>query len=464
MGAQLATAAKALSAATERYNALEESAALETHQLRRDNQEFENLLRRKDEELQRKKQSASTELQVKAARQLQLATEQVEKLKADLTRSGQKQIGLATELETFKLQHTVVVEDLRVELSDLSRQMREQAFELAKAQKSVEERDMNLQLAANRLRASVEEVERQKTQLVHQENQLALLESKLSRSIPVDDEEMQRRRQHDESNWNQRLAALEHALAAEKQTMSLLKEQQRTSISIEREKAAHAVARAKAVAEELEVANLCLAERKKQREQEKKAFDDEKQELRDRITSLAKEIESLQRQSANSEEVGNRKCLEFEIDRLSEQLRIARHETETIQREARKRVEEVAEQTKKIQLEYEASRKVEMEQEISKHKSAASLAERAELEVRHALETLMEERDFLAHKVQSMERATPRSTSALSETRVELQKAKQKIAVLEEKLARGDTSRSKDVEGKIAQLSARERRSAEEQK
>uniref|UniRef100_K3WYW7 Uncharacterized protein n=1 Tax=Globisporangium ultimum (strain ATCC 200006 / CBS 805.95 / DAOM BR144) TaxID=431595 RepID=K3WYW7_GLOUD len=465
---QLATSEHALQVATERYNALETAVTQENHQLRRDKHELEGMLRRKDDELQQENQIILKETQTRAVSQLKIVTDQLERLKTEVKRSEQIQNGLKVELDALKAdkrQRSVEFESLRLEFSHLTRQLSEQACDLAKAQEAVKEKDGALQLVESHLSTSANEVERQKTQLLHQENQLQLLETKLNRSIPVDDEELQRKRQMEESNWNQRLAALEYALAAEKQTTTLLNEQHRTSIAIEREKAAHAIAQAKAVAEELEVANMCLAERKKQRKQEKQAFKDEKQELHDRVTSLVTEIEHLrvlQQQAATSQESGVRVTLENKIARLTEQLRVVKHESEEIREEERKHAAALAEQL--AQLKVEASWKAEMEQEINKHKSAANAAEAAELEVRRALEAMAEERDLLVHKVQTMERATPRNTATLWETRVELQKARQKIVALEEQTARSDSSRLKDQEGRLAQLSTRERKSTEEQK
>lgn len=467
MGSQQRSAEKALSAATERYKKLEESSALEKHQLRLDKQELEAMLRRKDEKLHLRSQQIVKELNKKASAEPKLVGDQVEKLKAELKRAEQRTTGLKSELDTLKaevIQRSSTVEQLRTELAQSALRTREQELSLAKAHSSILERETSLQQAQCRLDASLEDLEWHKKHLMHQENQLQLLESKLSRSISVDDDEVQKRKHFEESNWNQRLAAMEHALASEKQSAASLKEQQRTSIAIERERAEHAVAQFKAVAEELEVANLCLAERKKQREQEKRAFGDEKQELQTRVAVLIAEIQSLQQQQSSQPCEDQESQYRLEIERLTTDLQSAKRGLESVRTVAQKQIELFAQQTEHEKREHEALWQSKLEYEVSMYKSTANLAETAELQVRHVLESLMEERDSLVHKVQMMERSTPRSTSVLSETRVELQKAKLKIVALEDKLARGETSRAKDVDGKIAQLSARERKSTEEQK
>lgn len=472
MESQQRSAEKALSVAAERYKKLEEGSAQEKHQLRHDKEELENILRRKEDELQLRTQQISKELDKKASCQLKVVGDQVEKLKAELKRSEQRSFGLKSELDTLKaevVRRCSTIEQLRTELDQSTLHTREQELSLAKANSAILEKETSLQHAQSQLNASLEDVEWHRKQLLHQENQLQLLESKLSRSIPADDEEVQRRKQADESNWNQRLAAMEHALASEKQNVSSLREQQRTSIAIERERAEHAVAQFKAVTQELEVANLCLAERKRQREQEKRTFDGEERELQARIGASEAEARSLrqelqQQSSKPSEDCEARKRLESEIRRLIIELQAAKRESESVRSNAQERFEQLVQQTENDKREREASWQSKLEHQVSEYRSAASLAETAELKVRHALECLMEERDALTQKVQSLERATPRGTSALSETRVELQKAKLKIVALEDKLARGESSRAKDVDGKIAQLSARERKSAEEQK
>lgn len=410
--------------AIERCKNLEEAASQEKHQLRLDKQELESVLRRRNEELQLKTQQIAREVEKKANAQLKQLSDQAEKLRTDLKRAEARAANLTSELgraQSDAAQHSATVDKLRAEAAETALRAREREDVMMETNSALADKELALQLSQRQLDASLEDVEWHKKQLLHVENQLQLLESKLSRSLPVEDEEAQRRKQADECTWHQRVAALEHALASERQSVLSLKETQRTSILTEQEKATHAVAQCKAVTDELEVANLCLAERKKQREQEHAAFTEERQALQLRVASLGAEVASLQEKQAAAR----------------------------LEAEARER---------------EAARVLELEHEVSEHKSATNRAETAELETRRALELLSEERDVLVQKLQVMERTTPRSASALSEARVELLRAKQKIASLEDKLAHGDSARAKDIDGRIAHLSARERKATDEQK
>ncbi|KAF1781149.1 hypothetical protein GQ600_7742 [Phytophthora cactorum] len=138
-------------------------------------------------------------------------------------------------------------------------------------------------------------------------------------------------------------------------------------------------------------ANLCLLERKRQRDQEQKAFEEKLKEYTDRVVNLSSEKDALQR----------------EIEALRSQYQ---------------QLQQVKEQSG-----YEAA----------------------------AIEKKLQEE--LAGK-------PGRHHASLSELRVELQKAKQKIAALEEQLSRNGSIRTSEIDGKLAQLSARERRVVEEQR
>lgn len=70
----------------------------------------------------------------------------------------------------------------------------------------------------------------------------------------------------------------------------------------------------------------------------------------------------------------------------------------------------------------------------------------------------------LAHALATPRGKSVRHQASLSEARAELQKAKHKIATLEEQLSRNGSIRTTEIDGKLAQLSARERRVAEKQR
>uniref|UniRef100_H3HEC4 Uncharacterized protein n=1 Tax=Phytophthora ramorum TaxID=164328 RepID=H3HEC4_PHYRM len=218
--------------------------------------------------------------------------------------------------------------------------------------------------------------------------QATALEAKLSRSVPVDDEELQSRQQREESAWHQRVSALEHALVAERQNTALFRDQQRRAIAMEQEKAVHAVEQAQAVAAELATANICLLERKRQREQEQHAFEQKLKEYADRAKEQAATTETI---------------LQEEVASLKGEL-----------------------------------------------KSLTEIRENLDRALAHAL---------ASPKVKSA-----RHQASLSEVRAELQKAKQKITGLEEQLSRNGSIRTSEIDGKLAQLSARERRGAEDQR
>lgn len=470
-GSQLRAAEHSLASVSERHRKLEEAATQEKQQLRHDKHELERMLRQRDDELQTRTQLAAKELGAKLSTELKSAKGQLEKLRTELRRSEARTASLTSELSKFRADGAAqasAIEQLQAELARSALRTRELELSLTSARSDVLEKDAALQLAQSRLDAALEDVEWHKQQLVHQTNQLQLVEAKLSRSVAADDDEAQRRRQLDESNWHQRVAGLEHALAAEKQAVASLQEQHDRSVASEKERAEHAVAQCRAVTEELEVANLCLLERKRQREHDSQAFSDEKQALEFRITALMVEVGRLQQHDVLHRDATDtdpeRQRLELEVERLREQLQCAREQVDATQRSAQHQIEDATARADRECLEIASTTRAAAEREIRELQTAANRAEVAELEVRHALESLADERDLLLQRVQALERAMPRSSAALSETRVELQRARQRIASLEEKLSLSEASRTKDVDSKLAQLSARERKATDEHK
>lgn len=403
-----------LAATIERYRCLEKTASQEKTQLRRDKQKLERLVRLKEDEVHQR--LAKAEVQTQSAQtQLQLVTKQ-------LSHAQQAQEALRLDLkaaQTDYKQLQTTISDLHHDLTVRNEDIASLNATLSLANISVESKTRLLQQAEARIEASSREMERQQTIVEEHAQQIHELETKLSRSIPVDDEELQSRQQREESAWHQRVSALEHVLVAERQHTALFREQQRKAVQMEREKATHAVEQAQAVAAELATANLCLLERKRQREQEQEAFQVTLKEYAGRIAGLASDKDALER----------------DIEALRSQYQQLQHLKE-------QSVEEAADNDKKLKEELATVR-----EEL---KNLTEIRENLDRALAHAL-------------------ATPRGKSArhqasISELRVELQKAKQKIATLEAQLSHNGSSRTSEIDGKLAQLSARERRVVEEQR
>lgn len=439
--------AMALSAS--RYESLEKSALQEKQQLRRDKVEIEYLLKRREEELQSKIQLLAKEQSTLLTAQLSNANNQVAQLEIDRKKADQRLRNMAADIVNLTIeqrQARELVLKLKAELdasalrnSDLSRR-------LDAAIAGHEQVERRLQQSEQQVKAGTEELERHVKLVLHQENQLQLLESKLSRSIPVDDEELQRRRHQEDSSWHQKVSALEHALVSEQQKMELLRDQHQTAILTEREKATHAIRQAKTVADELETANLCIAERKRQREQAASEFEAQKQQLVAQIDALSGKLVQIRahHDSEGSCWMSEKATMERELGSLREQLAAVKAD----------------QQLHADQSQADATWKGAMEKDVSAFRSVAESSERAASELRSALAILTEERDALVQKFHALETATLRPSAALSETRVELQRAKQKIASLKERLAESDTGSSRGRDSH-AQLTVR---LAEEQK
>ncbi|KUF97279.1 hypothetical protein AM588_10006598 [Phytophthora nicotianae] len=400
------------------FDMSKQAASQEKTQLRRDKQELERLIRLKEDEVSQRqaKATAKAEAEAQSAQtQLNLVTKQLNQAQQvlDTFRLDLK----AAQTDNKQVQGTIrdLHHDLKVRNEDVERL----SSKLTASNTNAENKTRLLQQTEARIEASSKEIERQQTLLEDQAHQIHELEAKLSRSVPVDDEELQNRQQREESAWHQRVSALEHALVAERQQTALFREQQRKALLMEQEKATHAVEQAQAVAAELATANLCLLERKRQREQEQKAFEEKLTEYGDRIADLSSDKGSLER------ELGTLRTQYQQLQQLKE-----------------KSENESAVNEKTLQEEV-----VAVKEEL---KNLTEIRENLDRELAYAL-------------------ATPRGKSArhhanISELRVELQKAKQKIAALEEQLSHNGSIRTSEIDGKLAQLSARERRVAEEQR
>ncbi|OWY99067.1 hypothetical protein PHMEG_00030002, partial [Phytophthora megakarya] len=398
-----------LASTVDRHRNLESSYAQEKAQLRRDKQELELLIRLKENEMETRQFQTAT----KAEEQVQSATAQLNIVTQQLTHTQQAFDGLQRELKTAltdnkQLQDTIhnLQHDVKTRIEDVENL----TSKLAIANTTADSKRTLLQTTETRVEEYSKEIKRQQVLLEEQAQQMQVLEAKISRSVPVDDEELQSRHQKEESAWHQRVSALEHALVAERQNTALFQEQQRKAVIMEQEKAAHAVEQAQAVAAELATANLCLLERKRQREHEQNAFEDRVAEL-----------------------VSDRAALESEFNTLRLQ-------------------HDQLEQTRKQSVEDAVATENKLLEEIAIMKEELKNL----TEIRENLDRA------LAHALASPRAKSVRLQANLSEQRAELHKAKQKIVILEEQLSRSGSIRTSEIDGKLAQLSARERRSVEE--
>ncbi|RHY78862.1 hypothetical protein DYB38_010634 [Aphanomyces astaci] len=104
---------------------------------------------------------------------------------------------------------------------------------------------------------------------------------------------------HDmETTWLQKIATLEHALAQARAKLDAEREKFHLELQAERDRVHHVVTQAKSVADELETANLCLAERKRQREADQDAFEAREKRAAAAIARLTEELQELQQHKA----------------------------------------------------------------------------------------------------------------------------------------------------------------------
>lgn len=174
-----------------------------------------------------------------------LAAQYVEELRGDCLQSQSDEY--SAEFNRYK---TLVTESER---------------EIAILRASLTGKEIQLVTQAAKLASTEQQLTNAAQQRIYQTNLLQELECKLHQSIPNDQAHEQLQIEN-EKKWNQRLSAIEHLLALEKQNAAILKDQQQVTLSIERDKVVHATKQMRVMANELETANLCLAERKKQRE------------------------------------------------------------------------------------------------------------------------------------------------------------------------------------------------------
>ncbi|OQR98702.1 hypothetical protein ACHHYP_08271 [Achlya hypogyna] len=96
-----------------------------------------------------------------------------------------------------------------------------------------------------------------------------------------------------EGVWLAKIAALEAALAQASAALQAGEEKFALALAHEKAQQSHALAQARAVADELETANLCLAERKRQRDTERAAFEERERRAAMSIAQLTAEVSNL---------------------------------------------------------------------------------------------------------------------------------------------------------------------------
>ncbi|TMW66477.1 hypothetical protein Poli38472_004242 [Pythium oligandrum] len=459
---QLRELEDALQTARERSRSIEEKADREKSELRRDRLTLEQQLRRKEDEL-RELATRSRNANDQTIKRLQ---EELGLTASKLQTSELNRRKAMSELEAVReerrrdssvsIQRSNDIKTAALKIEELSTSL--QSTESAKV--AHENTVAQLTLQIDQARA---EAERKADKVHHLENQLQLLETRLSHSVSVNEQELAKRQQQEESAWHQKLAEAEHAVALERQQLTTYKEQHRAAIEREREKAEHALAQVRTVTVELDAANLCLAERKKQREREQAEFTHERERLTRQIMVLTKEVDVLKAQMKQTQDQSSQGAgFQTDLLRLQKELGEAKEESVRVKREAVARERELHREIDAQREQFEDScHKIRLEETANTEILAERVrAEQAQLQTK--LTALLEERDTLLLRLQT-ERGTPRGSMALSEARVELQKAKQKIATLEEKLVSYEGSRSKD-DTKQVQLMTRERRLQEDQK
>lgn len=318
------------------------------------------------------------------------------------------------------------LQTLQAEKISLNTRINELHAQLGEGKQSIQQKQQLLEVSERKVSMLTQELERQRATARHQENQVQLLEEKLSRSIAVDADAWQKKREEEQSTWHQQLAALEHSLSAEKQQRERLEQLFAREVKSAKENAEHATSRAATLAEELATANLCIAERKRQYEAQKEALE-----------AAVALVEREQGERKNSEAI-----LKMEI----------RNQMAANQRQQEDTASIVA--TIKDQL------ADEQQQKAIVHSQLADLETR--LVTLSSSATSEEQSDQMS--------GTPRRQGHLTaELRVELSRARQKIAALEAKLSKkasesGSASARREREAQESRLNVREKRVTDDQK
>ncbi|ETV92632.1 hypothetical protein, variant 1 [Aphanomyces invadans] len=221
---------------------------------------------------------------------------------------------------------------------------------------------------------------------------------------------------HDmETTWLQQIAALEHALAQARAKLDAEREQFHLELQTERDRVKHVVDQAKSVSDELETANLCLAERKRQREIDQEAYEAREKRASDAIARLTDELrEALQTKPSlskrdwdaeirqlhqhNDELVAKVQALSDQVQRLrQEKIELERrtsaaHDQDKAQLELAVRVLEASNVDLGHQLSIARGALADLERQLHKAKEECQLMEMAATESRLQHETRLNER------------------------------------------------------------------------
>ncbi|RQM10874.1 hypothetical protein B5M09_008738 [Aphanomyces astaci] len=189
---------------------------------------------------------------------------------------------------------------------------------------------------------------------------------------------------HDmETTWLQQIATLEHALAQARAKLDAEREKFHLELQAERDRVHHVVTQAKSVADELETANLCLAERKRQREADQDAFEAREKRAAAAIARLTEELQELQQHKAPaSKRNWDAECrqLHQHNDELAAQVRGLKEQVDVL---SKKKEEDLmslkVQHDKMLQLEL-AVRVLEASNVDAGHQLAVARASVAELE------------------------------------------------------------------------------------
>ncbi|OQS04654.1 hypothetical protein THRCLA_03141, partial [Thraustotheca clavata] len=143
-------------------------------------------------------------------------------------------------------------------------------------------------IKCNDLKTTIEGLEKQIQQrdAMILELQLATSESSIQAAIRVEIE----------STWHSKVVALEQALAQAAATLQSNQEAFELTLTQEKDANAHLIAQRSSLADELETANLCLAERKRQRDVDQIAFQERERRAAMSIAQLTQEITILRSQ------------------------------------------------------------------------------------------------------------------------------------------------------------------------
>jgi chromosome segregation ATPase len=214
-----------------------------------------------------------------------------------LTITQQELTTTLLDLNRFQHENTVLLkrlEKIQNEFDLCQSQKNTLNCDLAIANAAVEGKDLLLTQSEDKLIRLQEEKNRLCNQIVHLENQMQLLEFKLT---------TMNQKEVEQKDWHEKVSTLQHDLSFQQAKTIALKEEQTKAIANAQEKVDHAEKCMKSMQEELQTANLCLFERKRQLElllQEKNNLQDNNQRLTFELNQLTLQQEQKQMDLKNA--------------------------------------------------------------------------------------------------------------------------------------------------------------------